>query len=64
MVEQRLGKAAQSSEFWEGYEMPTYEPYTDDDGNGIGHATDADNEPMPLTFGQLSWSRGGPPKGR
>ena len=50
VVEQRLGKAAQSSDFGEGYEMPTYEPYADDDGDGIGHAMDVDDEPMPLTI--------------
>ena len=45
-----MGKAAQSTDFREGYEMPTYEPYTDDDGDRIDHAMDADDEPMPLTF--------------
>ena len=50
VIEQKLGKAAQSSDFGEGYEMPTYEPYVDNDGDGIGHATDADDEPTPLTF--------------
>ena len=45
-----MGEAAQSTDFGEGYEIPTYEPYADDDGNGIGHATDADDEPTPLTF--------------
>ena len=50
VVEQKLGKAAQSSDFGGGYETPTYEQYTDDDGDGIGHATDADAEPTPLTF--------------
>ena len=48
--EQKLGEAAQSTDFGEGYETPTYEPYTDDDGDGIGHTTDADDEPTPLTF--------------
>ena len=50
VVEQKLGEAAQSSDFGEGYETLTYEPYVDDDGDGIGHATDADDKPMPLTF--------------
>ena len=50
VVEQRLGKAAQSSDFGEGYETLTYEPYTDDDGDGISHSVDADDEPTPLTF--------------
>ena len=43
VVEQRLGEAAQSSDFGEGYETPTYEPYTDDDGDGISHSADADD---------------------
>ena len=50
VVEQRLGEAVQSPDFGEGYETPTFEPYANDDGNGIGHAEDADDEPMPLTF--------------
>ena len=50
VVEQKLGEAAQSTDFGEGYEMPTYKPYVDDDGDGIGHAMDADDEPTPLTF--------------
>ena len=50
VVEQQLGEAGQSSDFGEGYEMPTYEPYADNDGDGIGHAMDADDEPTPLTF--------------
>ena len=50
LVEQKLAEAAQSTEFRSGYETPTYEPYTDDDGDGIGHPTDVDDEPTPLTF--------------
>ena len=50
MVEQRFGEAGQSSDFGEGYEMPTYELYADDDGDEVGHATDVDDEPTPLTF--------------
>ena len=50
VVEQKLGEAVQSTDFGEGYEMPTYEPYVDDNGDGIGHATDADDELTPLTF--------------
>ena len=50
VVEQKLGEAAQSSDFGEGYETPTYELYADDNGDGSGHATDADDEPTPLTF--------------
>ena len=36
--------------FGEDYETLTYEPYEDEDGDGIGHAMDADDEPTPLTF--------------
>ena len=50
VVAQKLGEAAQSSDFGEGYETLTYEPYADDDGDGIGHAIDADDKLMPLTF--------------
>ena len=50
VVAQKLDKAAQSSDFGEGYETLTYKPYADDDGDGIGHAMDADDKPMPLTF--------------
>ena len=47
--EQKLGEAVQSTDFGEVYEMPTYEPYVDDNGDGISHDTDADDELMPLT---------------
>ena len=58
-----MGEAAQSTDFGEGYETPTYEPYTDDDGDGIGHATDVDDEPMPLTFDNYLGAKVVLPKG-
>ena len=41
---------ANTQDFEEDYSTPEYELYEDDDGDGIAHAKECDDEPTPITY--------------
>ena len=64
VIYSRLRSSASTQDFEEDYSTPEYELYEDDDGDGISHATECDDESTPMThtlvlrqFGQkeMTW---------
>ena len=49
MIYSRLVPSASTQDIEEDYSTPEYELYEDDDGNGISHAKECDDEPTPMT---------------
>ena len=50
MINSRLGSSATTQDFGEDYPTPEYELYEDDEGDGIPHAKECDDEPTPITY--------------
>ena len=50
MINSRLGSSATTHDFGEDYPTPEYELYEDDEGDGIPHAKECDDEPTPITY--------------
>ena len=46
----RLGSSTSTQDFEEDYSTPEYELYEDDDGDGISHIEECDDEPTPITY--------------
>ena len=53
MIYSRLGSSASTQDFEEDYSTPEYEMYEDDDGDGISHAKECNDEPTPI--GHIHW---------
>ena len=50
MIYSRMGSSASTQDFEEDYSTPESELYEDDDGDGISHAKECDDEPTPITY--------------
>ena len=50
MIYSRLVSSASTQDFEEDYSTPEYELYQDDDGDGISHAKECNDEPTPITY--------------
>ena len=50
MIYSRLGSPASTQDFEVDYSTDEYELYEDDDGDGISHAKECDDEPTPITY--------------
>ena len=50
MIYSKLGSPASTQDFEEDYSTPEYELYEDNDGDGIFHAREYDDEPTPITY--------------
>ena len=49
LVHSKLGSPATTQDFEEDYSTPEYELYEDDDGDGVPHARECEDEPTPIT---------------
>ena len=50
LIHSKLGSPATTQDFEENYSTPEYELYEDDDGDGILHAWECEDEPTPITY--------------
>ena len=50
MIYSKLGSPASTQVFEEDYSTPEYDLYEDNDGDGIFHAREYDDEPTPITY--------------
>ena len=50
MIHSRLGSLACTQDFAEDYSTPEFALYEDDDGNGVPHAKEYEDEPTPFTY--------------
>ena len=50
MICSKLGSSANTQDFEDDYSTPEYDLYEDDDGDGIAHVKECDDEPTPITY--------------
>ena len=50
MIHSRLGSPASTQDFEQDYSAPEYELYEDDDGDGVPHAKEVEDELTPITY--------------
>ena len=50
MIYSKLGSSASTQDFEEDHSTPEYELYEDEDGDGIAHTKECDDEPTPITY--------------
>ena len=50
MIHSRLGSPAGTQDFIEDYSTPEFELYEDDDGYGVPHAKECEDEPTPIKY--------------
>ena len=50
MIHSRLGSPASTQDFEEDYLTAEFELYEDNDGNGVPHAKECEDEPTPITY--------------
>ena len=50
LIHSKLGSPVSAQDFEEDYSTPEYELYEDDDGDGVAHAKECEDEPTPITY--------------
>ena len=63
IIHSRLGSPASKQDFEQDYSTPEFELYEDDDGNGVPHAKECDDEPTPITYDTYIGAEAVLPKG-